>query len=402
MWVPLVIVGPPTVAMGASFPLVQKIVLVNAGRIGSRVGLVLVANIAGSTLGSILTGWFALTYLGSAASLKVLTAIGGVFLVIGALAPGTRRTTWKFAVPALAGLLIGSVTLQLPDGRRLWSTLHGAAPHHTVHAEDATGLSVLKATGSGGTVFVNGIGQSWIPYGNIHTALGALPAFVHPNPRRALIIGLGSGDTVYALAGRAELSRVTCVEIIRPQLATLKAWEGRTREPGLQGLLGHPRIEHVAGDGRSYLMRSKQRFDIIEADALRPASAYSGNLYSVGYFSLVRSRLASGGIAVTWVPTRRVADTFDAVFPHVLHFGDIALGSEEPVPFDADAILRRLNEPAVQAYYFRAGILINELLARYLNPAALRRVDAATSRRRTDLNEDLFPRDEFNVPRSAR
>ena len=34
-------------------------------------------------------------------------------------------------------------------------------------------------------VFLNGIGQSWIPYGDIHSVLGALPAFIHPHPREA-------------------------------------------------------------------------------------------------------------------------------------------------------------------------------------------------------------------------
>ena len=43
-----------------------------------------------------------------------------------------------------------------------------------------------------------------------------------------------------------------------------------------------PRIEHVTGDGRTYLMRSGRQFDIIEADALRPTSAFSGNVYSIG------------------------------------------------------------------------------------------------------------------------
>ena len=68
------------------------------------------------------------------------------------------------------------------------------------------GLSVIEADGriSRGprVVFVNGMGQSVLPYGDIHTALGALPALVHPNPRDIAIIGLGSGDTVYAAASR--------------------------------------------------------------------------------------------------------------------------------------------------------------------------------------------------------
>ena len=48
--------------MGASFPLLQKVALVDFAGSATRVGTVMLANIAGSTLGAILTGWVALTY----------------------------------------------------------------------------------------------------------------------------------------------------------------------------------------------------------------------------------------------------------------------------------------------------------------------------------------------------
>jgi len=395
---PALLVGPPTIAMGASFPLLQKVALVDASRIGSRVAAVLMANIAGSALGAILTGWLALTYLGSAGSIRMMTAIGGLFLAFAAAAGGSAGR-WKMARGTGAFVVAAVAVVRLPDGRQLWAMLHGTEPHHIVQGEDATGLSLLKATGTRGTVFVNGIGQSWIPYGGIHTVLGALPAFVHPRPETVAVIGLGSGDTVHALAGRRELTRITCLEIIGPQLDTLRDWERRTRNPGLSALLSDARIEHVTGDGRTYLMRTDRQFDIIEADALRPTSAFSGNVYSSGYFSLVRSRLAPGGIAVTWVPTGRVLDTFTAVFPHVLSFGDIALGSETPIRFDAKAIEQRLRDPAVRLHYLRAGIDIDALLAPYLGAPGPRHIDAGPAHHH-DLNHDLFPRDEFSVPRT--
>ena len=394
---PAVLVIPPTLAMGASFPLIQKVALVDRALIARRVAHVLLANIAGSTLGSILTGWLALTYFGTAGSLKIMMALGGGYLALAALA--RRGAPRRSIVVALAVLVLtAAATARLPSGDALWAALHGSRPQRIVEAEDATGLSLIKMVGSGAVVFVNGIGQSWIPYGNIHTVLGALPAFLHPNPRTAAVIGLGSGDTVYALAGRQELSRVTSIEIIRPQLATLEEWGKRTGEPALRALLSDPRVDHVSGDGRTFLMRSGDTFDIIEADALRPGSAYSGNLYSVGYFTLLRSRLAPGGIAVTWAPTSRVADTFAAVFPHVLSFADILVGSETPIPFDADQITARLRAPGVHAYYRRAGIDLEALLAPYLRDP---RTPASTpaTRHRVDLNEDLFPRDEFSAPR---
>jgi spermidine synthase len=249
-------------------------------------------------------------------------------------------------------------------------------------------------------VFVNGIGQSWIPYGSVHSALGAVPAFIHPDPREAAIVGLGSGDTLYSLAGRASLSHVTCVEIIQPQLGTLRGWAQRSGYPALTAMLADPRIEHVYGDGRIHIMRSERRYDIIEADALRPTSAHSGHLYSAGYFELLRSRLAPGGLAVTWAPTSRVHDTFAAVFPHVLDFGHLVLGSNEPIRFSPSEVRARLQAPDVKAYYARAGINIEELLAPYLQgPDRVSDPRPRSALARMDLNEDLFPRDEFSVPR---
>jgi hypothetical protein len=103
-------------------------------------------------------------------------------------------------------------------------------------------------------------------------------------------------------------------------------------------------------------------------------------------------------MAVTWSPTTRVQDTFTAVFPYTLSFGDILIGSAEPIAFDPQPIARRLQEPDVRAYYARAGIGIDALLAPYLTRVPVlihgaRRVSA-------DLNDDLFPRDEFAVPRA--
>jgi spermidine synthase len=247
-------------------------------------------------------------------------------------------------------------------------------------------------------VYVNGIGQSWIPYGGVHTALGAVPAFMHPDPRDAAVIGLGSGDTVFGLAARRTLERITSVEIVRPQLETLRRLLTLASYDGLNAVLSDQRIEHIYGDGRLYLMQSARRFDIIEADALRPTSAYAGHLYSDAYFRLLRDRLKPGGLAVTWSPTRRVRDTFASVFPYILVFGEIAIGSSEPIPFDLEAIAPRVADPGVQAYFRRAGIDIAALLTPLMltPPLAIGPDFDRTSL--VDLNTDLFPRDEFAVP----
>ena len=401
---PAALVGPPTIALGASFPFIQKLVLVDLARLGRRVGTVVVANIAGSAVGSVACGWMALTWLGSAATLKALALLSGGFLTLAAVAATAgSRGRWRATVSGAAMAVAGAVALSVPDQRTLWAELHASPPRWVVHNEDASGLSLIKAethtSGNRGIVFVNGIGQSWIPYGNIHSVLGALPAFVHPHPTSAALIGLGSGDTLYSLAGRQELTDVTSIEIIRPQIDTLREWARLTDYPALTSLLVDPRIRHVYGDGRSFIMRSRRQYDIIEADALRPTSAYSGNLYSVGYFELMRSRLTESGLAVTWSPTPRIHDTFVSVFPHVLSFGDIVLGSNAPIAFDPSIVRDRLRAPAVGSYFGRAAIDIKALLDPYLNRSPHAIAGGTRAVPRDDLDEDLFPRDEFAVPR---
>jgi spermidine synthase len=387
--------------MGASFPLLLKAVQTDLSRLGRRIGGLLTANIAGSAIGSIVTGWMSLAWLGSSGTMRMLVAVGALFpiwgLVLSTNRPDRRRT-WIYAATVAASALL---FLTMPAGASLWATFHGSTPAFVDVGEDGSGTSVLRTVPGREprvVVFANGVGQSWIPYGGIHTVLGALPAFIHPHPRTAAVIGLGSGDTLFGLAGRPELERITCVEIIRPQLDTLNRLLERWHYPGLVAILTDRRIDHIYGDGRLHVMHAPHPYDIIEADALRPTSAYSGLLYSDAYFALIRDRLTPGGLAVTWSPTARVHDTFVSVFPHVLSYGDIVLGSNQPIAFDAEAVRRRLEDPRVRVYYGRAVVDIVQLLKPYLDRAPRTFGPDDDRSHLADINTDLFPKDEFSVP----
>jgi hypothetical protein len=395
---PAALLIPPTFLMGFSFPVLQRIVQTDVAHLGRRLGTLMLANIVGSVLGTILTGVVALDVLGTAGTLKALAMASTLFafVTLGSIARGRAR----FVAMATAAVVFALAWRALPDATALWARLHGAAAERIIAGEDATGLSVLRlepgALQSRTTVFVNGVGQSTIPYGDIHTALGMLPAFLHPSPRNVAIIGLGSGDTVFGAAGRPEIERITCVEIIAPQIAGLRLLQGQQPYGGLERLLGDPRIQHITGDGRIFLMHSPAVFDIIEADALRPTSAYSGNLYSEEYFTLVRSRLRPGGLAATWLPTPRVHNAFVRVFPYVVSAAGVLVGSSEPISLDRDAIGRRIADPRVREHYERAGINVQELMAQYLATPA-RYMPDFDRRTLSDVNSDLFPRDEYDL-----
>jgi spermidine synthase len=400
--VPLYLIGLPTLLMGMSFPFVQRAVQTDLEHLGRRVGWLQAANIVGSTLGAGLTGLLLLPALGSAGTLRLLMALAGLFLLAFCLVRWRERAPRRVALGA--GLLaLGLALLAAPSSASLWASLHGTTPERILFAEDGSGLSVLKDDATGGerhtVVYVDGLGQSQLPYGGYHTFLGALPALLHPSPESVAVIGLGSGDTLFGISGRAVTRRIVCLEIVAPQLRTLEILARERRYPGLGATITDGRVEYRFTDGRSFLMRTQERFDVIEADALRPGTPYVGNLYSLEYFELLRERLKPGGFGVTWSPTARVRNTFVRAFPHVLVFADTLIGSNQPIVFDRAALEARLRDPWTTAHYLAGGIDVGQLLEKALlrGPLVIGPEHDRTGLK--DVNTDLFPKDEYLTSR---
>jgi spermidine synthase len=399
--IPGALVLPPTLLMGFSFPVLQRVVQTSLPRIGRRVGVLLLANVIGSMIGTALTGFLLLDRVGTAGTMRLLAMVSGVFGALAILVAVQSRGARPRRLPAIPAAVVGSafvfvpLLMVMPPSGTLWAHLHGTVVEAMAYAEDGSGLSVVNTDGRNAILYANGIGQGSMPYGEVHTALGALPAFIHPSPRTAAVIGLGSGDTVHAVAGRREIARVTCVEIIRGELTTLRELRRRFPYGGLLNLVEDGRIEQVFGDGRIHLRRGGV-YDIIEADALRPGSAYSGALYSDTYFALVRGHLAPNGLAATWAPTQRVYNTFIRAFPYVVGMPGILIGSNDPIRIDRAAIEARLADAATREYFDRAGIDIRTLLATYLDAPTLY-TPAYPRQQLVDVNTDLFPKDEFDL-----
>jgi predicted membrane-bound spermidine synthase len=225
---------------GFSFPVLQRVVQTSLPHVGRRVGVLLLANVIGSMAGTALTGFLLLDRVGTAGTMRLLAmvsaAFGALAIHMALRAPAhTHLRTPRAALLSLLGsaLVFVPLLMVMPPSGTLWAHLHGTVVEAMVYAEDGSGLSVVNTDGRNAILYANGIGQGSMPYGEVHTALGALPAFIHPSPRTAAVIGLGSGDTVHAVAGRREIARVTCVEIIRGELTTLNGLRRRFPYGGL-------------------------------------------------------------------------------------------------------------------------------------------------------------------------
>jgi predicted membrane-bound spermidine synthase len=388
---PVFLYGPPTVLMGLSFAILQRAVHDDLRTTGLKVGILQTGNIVGNVAGSLLAGLLFLNLVGTTGTLKLLIGIGVAFALVGVHYYGLR-TSFGVLAPALLVLL-----LILPDGDALWPRLHGQRGEDALSDEDASGLAAITRDGSMLRVSINGKGQSTLPFGGLHSRLGAIPALIHPAPVEVAIIGLGSGDTAWAAGCRQETRRIHVFEILTP-IERLLMRVKQVSLPKLQGFLADPRVVIIIADGRNALAMSDRQYDLIEADALRPHSAYSGNLYSLEFFRMCSQRLKPGGVMCTWSPTPRVYRTFSEAFPYVLELerGEILIGANEPLEIRIEEWVDLLGSERLRSYL---GPRISAGVRRSLKTA---RPAASADHRHLRLNRDLIPRDEFRAPQLRR
>lgn len=388
---PSAIFALPTVLMGLSFPTLQRAVHDDLRTSGRKVGLLQAANIAGCVAGSLLVGLVALDRIGTTGTFRALMIVGVVFAAVGARHFGWRSTF----LPLAASLAV--LAILIPGQRPFWLRLHGTDDPAVLMEEDASDVGALVPQKNGAwVVWVHGKTHSWIPFGGIHSRLGAAPAMIHRAPLDVAIIGLGSGDTAWASASRPETRSLTVFEISGPQPKLLRQLAAQQPFPELLRLLTDPRLRIRLADGRNALEQEGRLYDVIEADALWPIAPYAGNLYSVEFFRQCMKRLKPGGILCTWAPTTRIYASFTQAAPHIVGVGDksVLFGSNEPIEIDHDAWRARALSPEVVAYLGKERAKGTASLLSKVEP--LHRMKRRQLVRH--MNWDLFPRDEFHSP----
>jgi len=394
--IPIFLMSVPTFLMGFSFSISQKIFQDSFKEIGRKVGYLQAINILGSTLGTWFATFIGFRYLGSSLTVKLICSLGILYLLLLAYRKfiGSRL----FVACALMSVVVIAF---LPGNNRFWQILSGIHDSsEIVFNEDETAVSSIICAKDSKCkvhyVIANGLGQSDLPLQSdmIHVLIGSIPALIHKNPRTIAVIGLGSGGTLFGISSRPETKSIDCFEVITNQPATLLRYADRHNDTTIARLLHDDRIAVILKDGRYAIGKSLKKYDLIEADALRPLSSYSGNIYSQEYFHGLSANLAANGIVATWVPTDRVRKTFCSVFPFVVEIKDLLLlGSNELFTVDRDSINQRLNDRYTEKYYDIASIPIKETLRPFLENFV--QLQAGTIEQCADINTDMFPRDEY-------
>lgn len=395
VYLPMFLFLLPTFCMGVSFVSLQDGIQSIREKASLRVGLLQASNIAGCILGSLLTGLFLLSFLKTSGVLQVLFTASLVIFVGSFLLVGYR------IISAMLSTLVIVAILCVPKNSMIWERFHGQKESSRLTLiESETGVISLLDEGGRYRVSNNGKGQSYIPFGGVHSKLGITPVIVHGNPQRLAIIGLGSGDTAWAAACLPTEFEMDVFEICTDQWTLLSQHSGKFSDRLLSSLINDKRIHLIPEDGRIGIAKRKEGYDLIEADAIRSNGAFAGNLYSREFFTLCKKRLRPGGIMCTWAPTKRTALTFRSVFPTVIELdgGQILIGCKEKRDINQSQWQQRLQIPEVTTY------ITPEILRECSDALKSAQLLPPLSEKELEIpvNSDDHPLDEFEIPFPAK
>jgi spermidine synthase len=324
-------------ALGATLPLLSHFGVRPNDRAGAGLSYVYMANIAGSCLGSLTTGYVLLEFWSLEAIAIFLVLLGyaltGLLVLFCSLSAKNLHTA--LAVLALVG--VGSVTGAPLLFRQIYEKLQFKSDYRpwfpfSYVLENRHGVVTVTDDNRvyGGGAYDGVISVSLIEDRNFLVRAYSVAA-LHPAPRRILMIGLASGAWAQVISNLPAVERLTVVEI-NPGYLELIA-----RYPAVRSLLGNPKVRIEIDDGRRWLKRHPgERFDAVVQNTTWHWRAHISNLLSKEYLALVREHLEPSGIFhYNTTGSLDVLRTAVDTFPYALRVGNFVAVSDAPFEFDA-------------------------------------------------------------------
>ena len=430
---------PITTAFGFTFPLLAHLVVTTQRTPREVSGILYAWNTLGAIAGTLVTSFLLIPVAGLEASYvwtAALPLLSGLMVLAGARSGAGLARIGAGAIAAVAIVLLGVMW-------RPWDLLlmtsgvykYGAGWVSTArpgffwlrdalretrelqfYEEGREAVVSVFRTGSDHAIVINGKadGGTSLADSSTQRLVAHVPLLVHPDPRRVLVIGWGTGAT----AGSAAVHAVRDLHVVEIEPAVFRAAPFFTKVN--LDVERDPRFRMVFDDARKVLLTSAETYDVIISEPSNPWITGVANLFTEDFYRLALPRLEDGGILCQWFHVyqmnlddiRTELRTFAAVFPHaslwlapasppeegpVRMSGDlILLGSRTPILLDVERVRERFANDAIVANLAAAGVRdATDLLLDQVMDREDLRAFAGDGRRNTDDHPVI----EFSAPR---
>jgi predicted membrane-bound spermidine synthase len=314
-----------------------------------RAGTAYAINVVGCILGPLVAGFLLLPHMSER---WVLLTLSLPWLVVGAypnLAATGREAASTLRVQLASYMVVPLAVVLLLAGKGFEERF----PQGEV-LRDNTATIIATGTGRGRLLLVNGVGITGLT--PITKMMAHLPlTFLDRPPKNALVVCFGMGTTYRSLMSWG--IPVTAVELV-PSVPRVFGYYHEDAE----SLLDSPRSHVVIDDGRRYLERTNQQYDVITIDPPPPVEAAGSSLlYSEEFYAVVKRRLRPDGVFQQWLPwgenvvvasvAKALRDSFRyvRVYRSVEGWGAHFLASDRPIPDHTPAeLVSRMPAKAVE------------------------------------------------------
>lgn len=418
-YVTSIVVLPVALVSGLQFPLL--IALLGQGRkaVSNHLGMTYAWNTFGAIAGSLVAGFGALPLLTAPGMWLAITVVL-VVLSIGILVAAPhihRKAAGVVACLALAtfGLMfssgptaawrhsgIGAGRTKVPSAshpNRIQQWINEKR-HAIVWQTDGIESTVGIDAHNGLAFIVNGKSDgNSLTDAPTQTGVAILAAVLHKDPKTALVIGLGTGESAGWLAQMRNIEHVDVVEL-EPAIDEMVS---RCSELNWD-LPNHPRVRRIYNDGREHIFTTADKYDLIISEPSNPYRAGIAALYTSEFYQAVRKQLNPGGLFVQWLQAYEVDSssvgtvlkTAAEQFRHVEIWQTLAADlqlvcSDSPIEYTVEELQERIGAGAAQDALAKAWSVsdVDGFLAHYVagpewvksvatDPAILRNTDDHT------------------------
>ena len=370
--------GPMSVVLASVSPIAVRLAARSLDRLGRTAGRLFSLSTAGSIAGTFATAFWLVPEYGT----DQVLAVGAVVLLAAAAGVALVERVWLPAAVLVAGAAAGvfAVGALAPDttGQRLeglaaknWSPLYRAREARTPRKLDPA--EVAEAVGTGFTVreaqdtryhrlvVVDGGGSRYLRFDSsfqsgmyigrpfrtrfAYTDYLQLGLAYNPSAKNVLVVGLGGASAPKRVWRDFGDVRLTVVELDPAVVETAYKWFALPHDE---------RIDVHVDDGRRYLQRNDDRYDVIMLDAFY-ADGVPFHMTTLEFVELLRERLTPGGVVAVNVIgaltgsgsriTRALWKTYASVFPTVV-FHPVYEGAFDRTPSDVRNIILVATERA--------------------------------------------------------
>lgn len=306
--------GPALFLLGCVSPYVVKIAARELHNIGRTVGSFYAISTVGSVIGTLLTGFVLIAYLGVN---QIFLLTGSLLIALGVFYFLFFRRRWAVALAMLVPFMLlpqqSHVSKVMPDGTRVERVTDRDSFYGNLKVVDYS----YQATHNR-ELLIDGLVQGGMDQGNglslyeYSYLLQFLPYALNPDGKNCLVIGLGAG--VVPAWYKAQGVDTEVVDIDPAVVELARSYFGFS-----------PSIPVHVEDARYYLINTAQRYDYLILDVFN-GDTTPGHLLSIEAMRLAKQRLATSGVlAVNLVGsvnhhtlmTSSIVKTLQSVFDQV-------------------------------------------------------------------------------------